>query len=146
MQRKKHHIIFLNIILYILMLSLNFLKVKTNDIAIEDLPQDIIFFLSIILETVTILFNITLLHWLYRFIKLNIDLSKNIMIYLIATTLGKLFIFSNLVSNLIFAVVFIFYNKNYLKLIRQILYQHIPNRQSLVFTYLGTCLFGALYK
>jgi len=108
MQRKKHHIIFLNIILYILMLSLNFLKVKTNDIAIEDLPQDIIFFLSIILETVTILFNITLLHWLYRFIKLNIDLSKNIMIYLIATTLGKLFIFSNLVSNLIFAVVFIF--------------------------------------
>ena len=30
--------------LYILMLSLNFLKVKTNDIAIEDLPQDIIFF------------------------------------------------------------------------------------------------------
>lgn len=108
MQRKKHHIIFLNIILYILMLSLNFLKVKTNDIAIEDLPQDIIFFLSIILETVTILFNITLLHWLYRFIKLNIELSKNIMIYLIATTLGKLFIFSNLVSNLIFAVVFIF--------------------------------------
>lgn len=108
MQRKKHHIIFLNIILYILILSLNFLKVKANDIAIEDLPQDIIFFLSIILETVTILFNITLLHWLYRFIKLNIDLSKNIMIYLIATTLGKLFIFSNLVSNLIFAVVFIF--------------------------------------
>lgn len=108
MQRKKHHIIFLNIILYILMLSLNFLKVKTNDIAIEDLPQDIIFFLSIILETVTILFNITLLHWLYRFIKLNIDLSKNIMIYLIATTLGKLFVFSNLVSNLIFVVVFIF--------------------------------------
>lgn len=108
MQRKKHHIIFLNIILYILMLSLNFLRVKTNDIAIEDLPQDIIFFLSIILETVTILFNITLFHWLYRFIKLNIDLSKNIMIYLIATTLGKLFIFSNLVSNLIFAVVFIF--------------------------------------
>src|SRR5690625_3523619 len=108
MQRKKHHIIFLNIILYILILSLNFLKVKANDIAIEDLPQDIIFFLSIILETATILFNITLLHWLYRFIKLNINLSKNIMIYLIATTLGKLFVFSNLVSNLIFVVVFIF--------------------------------------
>lgn len=119
MQRKNHHINFLNIILYMLVLSLNLIKIKSNNISIEDLPQDVIFFLSVTLETATILFNITLLHWFYRLIKLDIRLSKNIMIYLMATTLGKLFLFSNLVSNLIFAVVFIYLHRKLSKVNRR---------------------------
>lgn len=68
----------------------------------------------ILLESITILFNITILHWIYKFAKLDLNLSQNLWIYLCANLISKVmsfFIPPTYVFSVCFILIHLYYSK-----------------------------------